>query len=231
MISKAWVASHTGLPSFYLTGAAQLVADGGRIVADTDTQTLVSDPLAPVGQPVTYQQGASIVTLTRTAPAGTVNALITDPLGRGPRVGWVNNGDPTSTRLDKTIYGNGLTRYALNPAQVEGSAQILLPDLGTQKRLEELLCAHSSLILVNLERGVNVPPIRGIEVLDWSRRTYGSRRLLYDVKYVETREPRITGGPVVTWGEWSKWGEANSPSGWQEWSALEVASHVAGMPG
>ena len=72
MSLKGWVATHTGLPSFYAVGTGDLMAEHEalgwvrpRLVARVQGEALVSDPGAGEGSPTEYRFGFDSVVLTR----------------------------------------------------------------------------------------------------------------------------------------------------------------------
>lgn len=233
---KGWVARHTGLPSVRPAGPGQVWA-GERLLtvargAGQDVAP-VSDPLAPVGVPVTYVQGREQVTLVRSAPAGVPLSLgtVTTVTGRTvPGLCWVADGAPASYPTAVEVSAALSVRWPLVSPPVTGSSDLVLLE---PQRLDEavsLLRAHAPVVLLAPASASGLPPVRTVVVTGISSRrlgTGGQTRL--KVTWSERPPGAPAGGgcgaPVVTWGEWQA-----LDHGWARRTYLDLCRVVAGMP-
>ena len=259
-ILRAWVASHTGLPCFYVTGNGELRADiarsgivvGSRLVVRVAGEALVSDPGAPAGLPVKYRFGTESVVLTRAAGVGGLempHQWITSIDGDTVADVRLTGSDERETDTGGVVYtsalGRHIPRFPLGQEPASGTLEFLTSGAGTE-RIREFQRYGTPLWVVHNAVACQIPDCD----LEASRlvvfRQVRERRTgrvdkaerAWSVSY--TRVPdsvaapvgaeRESAGPVVTWGQWESWGEAHAPAGWQNWSAVEVARRVAGMP-
>lgn len=247
---KGWIASHTGMASFYATGTGRLMASteffgdtDARLVADVDGEVLVSDAGGPVGQAVTYTLGDDSVTLTRQQPPGRVSRAdwVTDMdgnlVGEGNLL-WSDDRDyNTGATVFTSARGAQIPRFPLGQEPPQGTIEIVTEGAGTL-RLRDLAASHTPLwVIRNMAAGGRpaydvegsrlIVPSRLREVMSENRLATQRK---WQVQYSRLPGERPSGSPVVTWGQWEDWGKTNSPAGWRDWSALEVAKRVAGMP-
>lgn len=246
MATKFWVAKHTGLPSMrpdtpdvtITTADGRDVNRGLRESATIrDWVTAVSDPLAPVGVPVTYRasDGAQ-ATLTRTAPAGCEKGLITGLDGRPiPGLRVHDTEDPRRWTSAASIYDTGAVRWPLRQPYATGSGTMSMWDPTGRDLVEALIRSAQPLLLVDTTGEPGVDPVRMIIIDDERRERHGRPGMLtWDITWTEVPPEdwgRWSGGcPVVTWGEWQHYGATTGPAGWQAWSADVVRQRIAGMP-
>lgn len=263
MSLTAWVATHTGLPSFYAVGTGRLTADvvrfgtvvGERLVAKVSGAALVSDAGAGAGVATTYRFGSASAVLTRRGKASTDGG---DPLSQ-----WVSTADgdtiadvallgddPRDHDTSATVFvgstGARIPRYPLATPSETGTLELSTHGVGTET-LRRLVDEKAPLWVVHNEaacqikdcdiEGARLVVPQSLNEVRSGRRDRATR--LWQVAY--TRVPdslgnlagdteRASAVPVVTWGQWANWGKKNSFAGWQDWSALQVATRVAGMP-
>lgn len=251
-----WVATHTGLPSLYATGTGRLTAVTGvgreRLITNVSGAALVSDAGAAPGVETRYSFGGATLSLQRVGDAdgslpdptdwittadGTVVANI-QVLGDDERA------HETDAEVFTSALGRQIPRYRLGQSPATGTVEVATVGEGTLL-LRELVAARQPLWLLHNAvacqlRGCDVEgarlivPQRLVEVRS-ARRDVAQRN--WEIFYtrvpddlVGARVERTDGVPVVTWGQWEAWGETNRPSGWQNWSEVQVAQRVAGMP-
>jgi hypothetical protein len=224
---KAWIAAHTGLPSFY-TDAPVRVMCGDRVIARGSAQALVSDPLAEPGVPTTYQVGDESVTLTR--PLGTPGtAILTDDTGRGVSgLIYVDTGDQENYSPEVTQFNPFVTRWSTTDPAYTGSGTFTLKDPSKRGQVEALLRRHRVLIV-----GPAAPSpgmgLRRVIVTQVQRTRYaGGARVRFEVSWSEARlsDREACGVPVVTWGEYA----AASDGVFTGESYLQICQRIAGMP-
>nr|DAO70031.1 MAG TPA: hypothetical protein [Bacteriophage sp.] len=254
-----WVTTHTRVPALYAVGSGRLTADHAllgearpRLIANVAGSTLVSDPGAPMGVEVTYRFGGQSVKLTRpgasVAGGPVYHQVVTSVDGETVAEVGLLWGDPRSYETGATVHTSALgahvPRYTLGVPPGEGSLQLVTRGEGTET-LRALVGARAPLWVIHntavcVPAGCDVEGSRLIVPLMMSEELSERRDVytrVWQVSYVRVPDAlgtsvavRPSGGPVVTWGQWSQWGKKNSPSGWQAWSAVEVAQRVAGMP-
>lgn len=236
-ITKGWIAKHTGLPSFQLTGKGTLTAAssyGVRTVATTPTGvTLLSDVGAQIGEPITYKHGGTKV-LTRSASG---HCVLTDATGRGIAVVTQTGGDerdhdPRVVLLDRGAVRDPLVRWDLKPLSPQGTLECRTSGDATW-RLRQLAQARQPLWVLHNRalcqvRGCDVDEVRLIVPLSLQEARTARVDIAQRLWKIEYQELSDTGahsrGPVVTWGEWEAFG-----GGWQNWSEFVAAEQIAGM--
>lgn len=263
MSLTGWVATHTGLPSFYAVGNGRLTADverfgmvvGQRLVKRVVGEALVSDAGAGAGVPVTYRfAGRSVVLKRRGRPSAS---------GASEDTQWVSTADGETIanvdllgddsrdhNTDATVFvgstGAQIPRYPLQTPPETGTLTFSSFGGGTET-LRAMVAEKAPLWVVHNEAVCRIPDcdIEGARLLvPHSMQENRSPRMdratrMWSVSY--TRVPdslgnlagdteRESAAHVVTWGHWENWGKKNTPAGWQDWSALQVAQRVAGMP-
>lgn len=250
-----WVATHTGLPSFYATGTGPLTAVtrvGERLIADVEGDVLVSDPGADPGVDTTYRFGSESVVLRRRgqAPVSSGQRLDAVTTADGVTVADVGIvwGDPrehdTGASVFTSALGRQIPRYRLGvppetgtlEAVTFGEASVVLRGLVQERQPLWVLhdveaCSRAD---CDVEGARLIVPHRLVERMS-ERRTRAQRN--WEVSYSRVPDAlgvsgvgRAVGCPVVSWGQWEAWGRKSTPSGWQDWSAVEVCRRVAGMP-
>lgn len=232
----AWVAAHTGLPSFYYTTPTRVVAPDGRVLADgTKAPVMVSDALAEPGQDSTYTVGSSTVTLRRT-DAG---HAIADKHGRNwIQVAWLGtdetNGDPRVSLLEVSQRRTPLTRWKLKPSTLAGRS-ILRADGAKTAALNGLLSSRGPIILLYSPSGCDIPgcdipPVRLVVV-----RAFSSQRSpridkaarIWTIDWQEYASSEASGAaPILTWQDYI---EHLSPT-WHPNTTVNLLRQIAGMP-
>lgn len=259
MSFMGWVATHTGLPSFYATGTGKITADHPilgpdmpRLVKTVSGEALVSDPGATAGIATTYRFGSSVVTLQRVGKSSqngdTDHQMITDTDGNTVAGVRMMGSDDRSYDVGSEIFvsalGRPIPRYRLGTLPPTGSLEFVTDTAGTDT-LRKLVATRSPLWVVHnvaacfvedcdIEGTRLVVPSRIKEVRS-PRRDVAQRGWTVDYTLVPgslalDNDQKESASQVVTWGQWETWSKTNSPKGWQEWSALTVAHYVAGMP-
>lgn len=258
-INRSWVTSHTGLPAFYVTGTGRLTADSPvlgeampRLVARVDGEALVADPGAAVGLPTTYRFGSESVTLTRRGSGGVSGVdrhqFVTDVSGQVVAdvvlVGDDGRDYDTASEVFTSALGSQIPRYSLGIPPQSGTLEFLTTLAGT-RTLREFTRVRSPLWVAHNAAACELPgcDIEGSRLVvptrmresrtarrDVAQRAWSIDYLRVPDELASGGVERATGGPVVTWGQWASWGKSNGPAGWQAWSALQVATRIAGMP-
>lgn len=223
MTVRAWVASHTGLPSIY-SDAPVRVTVGDRVLADGSGPVLVSDALAEPGVEAIYTVGSATYGLTR-AVGSASGALLTDATGRGvPGLIAVGNGDPVSWKSTIARFSPRSWRWSAVDDPASGTSQVMLVDPSREADLWDVLKRHSVLV-VGPARPAPGVPVRCVTVDSVSRTRMGVEGLLsFEVSWTEA-VGASGASPVVTWGEWQAY-----DGGWKNRTALELAHLIAGMP-
>ena len=256
-INKSWVTRHTALPAFYVTGTGRLTADSPvlgeaapRLITRVNGEALIADPGAAMGVPTTYRFGSETVTLTRRGTADPTfgHQFITDTTGQTiANIVLVGDDTPeydTTGEVFTSALGRQIPRYSLATPPQSGTLECLTTLAGTLM-LRDFTVVRSPLWVVHDAAGCELPgcDIEGsrLVVPTRMRESRTARRDVaqraWSVDYLRVPDElatggveRATGGPVVTWGQWANWGKSNGPAGWQAWSALQVATRIAGMP-
>lgn len=231
-----WVTTHTGLPAFYATGNGKLTADHPllgaelpRLIAVVDGACLVADPGAPAGVPTTYRFGSQTVTLTRKGEAAATGGVeftdgLTDVNGNevaGVGIVW---GDPreyeTGAKVFTSALGRQIPRFPLGQAPPTGTLELVTTREGTE-RLRVLAAAHTPLWVIHNGAACSRPDcdiegsrlivIHRVSEVMSQRRTRAQRNWKVDYSRVPTDlagsgVQAVSGGPVVTWGQWEAWG-------------------------
>lgn len=239
-ILKSWIATHTGLPSFYLSGPGVLMAGDRTIVTlKANDERLVSDAGAGAGEETTYTYGSQTVTLVRD---GFDHMLLTDATGRGLAKVRMTGDDSRSHEPGVSVFdnqsGSPIVRYSAVAPTPSGTIECLslladtLTIRGLCKRRSPMWLVHNDSICrlpgCDIEGARYVQPTK----LSESRTLRRDRaERAWQIDYRELDPSTAPPAPVVTWGEWEAWGdESGNPAGWQNWSAIQVAQKVAGMP-
>lgn len=220
--------------------------------ASSGQPVLVSDPGAPVGVPTTYRFGKETVVLVRPGrpeSGGGYHQMVTTADGELVADVGVLWGDPRSHETGAVVHtsalGAHIPRWSLGVEPEWGTLQMVSHREGTEV-LRRMVSVRQPLWVIHnpddcvpvgcdVEGSRLIVPISMHEVLSDRRDVYTR---VWDVEYqrvpdslgADSGPRRVEGGPVVTWGQWAAWGRRNSPSGWQAWSAVQVARRVAGMP-
>lgn len=234
MALVGFVARHTGLPSLRITSAGPVYA-GDRLLTVARSGDVVSDLLAPAGEPVTYRQGARQVTLRR-ATTSPRFASVVGLNGRGlHRCWWRADGDKTSWSSPASIFTTGAVRWPLTPRPRTGSGALVLWQPEDREAMWELLRSRQPLVISSGAPVLGVPPVRAVVVTKvQAERISPEGAIWYDVDWTEVPldSPTLRGVdggtgacPVVTWGEWDAADHA-----WLNRTYLDVCRLVAGMP-
>lgn len=258
MSLTGWVASHTGLPSFYAVGSGDLLAEHEalgwarpRLVARVSGEALVSDPGAGEGTPTEYKFGSDSVTLTRrgvSASSDVGHQWVTSTDGQLLAGVKLVGDDPREYDTGATIFtsalGRQIPRFPLGQKPSTGTLTVL-STLAATEVLREMTVLRSPLWVVHNASACEIPgcDIEGARLIVPQRmreaRTGRVDRATREWAIDYSRVPDALAGsdtvppsgvPVVTWGDWEAWSKVNSPKGWQSWSALNLATRVAGMP-
>lgn len=224
---KAWIAAHTGMPSFY-TDSALRISCGDRVIADGTSPVVVSDPLAEPGVPTVYTVGDETVTLTRRAgSAGT--AVLTDDGGRGlDGLIYVDTGDQENYAPDVTQFNPFVTRWSMTNPAYTGSGTFTLKDLSKRGQVDALLRRHRVVIAGPASPSPGMG-LRRVIVTQVQRSRYAAgTRMRFEVSWSEARlgAREACGVPVVTWGEYA---DASNGKLTGE-SYLQICRRIAGMP-
>jgi hypothetical protein len=207
MVMKAWVASHTGLPSIYSDAPVRVETVGGRVLADGSGPVLLSDALAEPGVPTTYTIGGTLRTLTRaTGPAW--GGLLTTATGRGvPGLIMVNNEDSTEWKSTISRFSARSHRWSLEDNPLTGTALMVLTDPAQEPEMWDVVRRRSVLVIGPAAQTVGVP-MRCVTVDSVGRKRVGADGTLsFEIQWTEALG--VSGAaPVVTWGEWGAYGEA-----------------------
>ncbi|MDU0347492.1 hypothetical protein [Actinomyces sp. MRS3W] len=235
MTITGWIGATSGLPSLYLeTGTTTSVYAGERLLDVVDAGAhLMADALAEPGVSTVYTAGAESVTLIR--PEGAWWGVhVCDASGRSvPGLAYRSNQDPVSWTSTVTRFNRRVVRWAIEDEPRTGEGVIVLDDPDREEALWRVLQSHGLVYLVPASRTAGVPP-RCVTV-DSAKRTRLSDDLIeVTVAWTEASPVSETAGlgavPVTTWGEWQAYADAHGEGGWQDYSALQVARLVQGMP-
>ena len=257
MSLKGWVASHTGLPSFHAVGTGDLLAEHEalgwvrpRLVARVSGEALVSDPGAGEGTPTEYRFASDSVVLTRRGIAGSDGGHQWVTSADGQLLAGVKlvGDDPREYDTGATIFtsalGRQIPRFSLGQKPPTGTLTVL-STLAATEVLREMTVLRSPLWVLHNASACEIPgcDIEGARLIVPQRmresRTGRVDRATREWSIDYSRVPDALAGsdvappsgvPVVTWGDWEAWAKTGSPKGWQNWSALQVAEKVAGMP-
>lgn len=206
MVVKAWVATHTGLPSIYSDTAVKVTV-GDRVLADGSGPVLLSDALASPGVPTEYRVGSASYTLTR-ALGQADEGLITDASGRGvPGLTHVWDGDPVDWKSSVSRFGTRSARWSIEDPAVTGSSMFVLHDPALEDEMWRVVKRHGVVIIAPSQPTPGVP-LRCVTVDSVGRKRLTPDGLLeFTVAWTESQ---ISSGaaPVVTWGEWQALGDA-----------------------
>lgn len=238
---KAWVATHTGLPSFFVPGDERIETEGGRVlrVPGRGDPVMLSDALAAPGVPTVYRVGSSQVALRR-ADSG---HLLTDTAGRQTlSVQWVGNDedsmDPRASPIEVSGRRSPIVRYSLRPASIEGTLMVRTRADATVM-LRELVGARGPIVAVHSPGACeipdcDIPPVRVVTVTRAESQRLGRVDAAvreWDLAYREMPADELASSgsaPVVTWGEWQAYREGSGDRA--DYSYVELASLIAGMP-
>ena len=227
-----WIASHTGLPSLYITTLGAVYAGDRLLVNPSQLPALVSDPLAPPGIPTVYRQGEHHVTLVR---PDTGFHMVTDRDGRtAVRIALLGD-DATDQGTGASFFepdtGHGDVPQWGRVPSARGTLSCRTSGEDTA-RLLGLIRARTPLVSLHSARacqvpGCDIPSVRGFIA--------GSARYARDGVVTQARrvwEIPWTGhvlagrsAPVVTWGEYEAYSD-----GWSDESYEELCRRIAGMP-
>ena len=231
----AWIATHTGLPSFYVpksSNSVTLTANGGILArVSAGEELMASYPLAPLGTPVVYSDGTDGVTLTRPDDG---HMLLTDKSSRHvARVGIVGD-DEVSLASGVSVFDSGLgaVSWTASRQRVTGTLDYITTGDDTLA-LGYLSQVKDSLIALHSPRACKVPGcdiplvltlvVRGnVKANRTSRKDVQSRE--WSIPWRETPSASAL-VPVVTWGEY----EAHS-DGWTNESYFQLCKRIGGMP-
>ena len=241
MTVKAWVAAHTGLPSFYASGDERIETEDGRVlrVPGRGAPEMLSDALAAPGVPTVYRVGSGQVTLRR-ADSG---HLLTDAAGRQMvRVQWVgydeDTTDPRASLIEVSGRRSPVVRYSLRPASIEGTLTVRTRADATAM-LRELVGARGPIVAVHSPGACeipdcDIPPVRVVTVTRAESQRLGRvdaavREWDLACREMPADELASSGSaPVVTWGEWMAYRASSGDLA--DHSELELARLIAGMP-
>lgn len=251
MSTVAWVASHTGLPSFGFDGlqtgreyTLQAYDATSRswsieVTGSSGRYTYLSDPLALPGVETTYSLGGESWTLTRPIPVGEDGerqwwrALISRRDGRTiPDLVWVKNNDPRAWSSGISRFNSRIARWdSLDPA-LTGDGVITLLEPSRARSVRKLFMSHEPLIIVPGAPSDSLPP-RVVTVTSVSsKRITGNGWLEFSVAWSEVPldSPMLTqwrsgGAPVIEWGEWDA-----RDGAWASRTYEELCVLIAGMP-
>ena len=249
-----WVTTHTGLPAVYAVGSGQLLAvdvlnPGPRLIANVSGSVLVADPGASTGVDTTYTLGAESVVLRRPGVAGDAHQWVTDSQGSVVADVMLLGDDEreyeTGAEIFTSALGRQIPRYPLGQAPATGVLEFSTTGAGTET-LRQFVAVRAPLWVVHNEAACQIPgcDIEGSRLVVPHRlREVRSGRVdraqrIWSVDYSRvpdglasgTAQPQ--GSTVVTWGQWAECGtrQPAGSRGWRDWSALQVAQRVAGMP-
>ena len=227
-----WIAEHTGLPSLHITNLGAVYA-GDRLLINPDTvPALVSDPLAPLGTPVTYRQGSSTVTLTAADPGyhmvassdGRLTARIAllgdDGTSQGSGLSLF---EPDSDHEDIPQWGRVPSPSGTFACRTAGIYTARM--LAMVKSRGPLVSFHSPDACEI--PGCDIPPVRAFVAGDASYQRTGTTleaRRVWSIPWTGYT-PSGWSAPVVTWGEY-----AAASAGWTTESYVEICQRIAGMP-
>lgn len=238
---KAWVAAHTGLPSFYVSADERIEAPDGRVLRapGSGAPILLSDALATPGTPTTYRVGASTVELTR-ADSG---HMLTDTSGRSEvPVQWIGEDedsmDPRASLVEVSGRRSPIVRYALRPASVEGTLAVRTRT-GATRTLRGLVGARGPLVAIHSPSACeipdcDIPPVRVVTVTRAESQRVGRVDAAvreWDLTYREVSiEDSSSSGtaPLITWADWVAYRARTGDLA--DHSYLELARLIAGMP-
>ena len=255
-----WVTSHTGLPALYAVGNGVLTAEHyvfgatrSRFITSVSGSALVADPGAAVGYETTYKFGADSVVLMRAAAPSEVDAThqwVTDFDGDLFADVQLTGDDErhydTGGEVFTSALGRQVPRYSLGVTPPTGTLEFLTTGAGTET-LRSFVAERRPLWVVHNHYACKIPgcDIEGSRlIVPSSMREVRSARTdvaqrAWTVEYSRVPDSLADqysgvreGVPVVTWGQWEKWGtrQPAASRGWRDWSALQVAQRVAGMP-
>lgn len=255
MAYTGWVATHTGMPSMRFTDTTagrmyQVTATDGenewvalRVRGDGG-DLLWSDPLAPVGVPVTYRHGAWEVTLTRASMGG---HMLTDADGHvHAPFRWLG-ADDTDHNVDVTSTSTSGGYADRWPLVAPEETITLEASTGTESTrvFRALVASQRRLVLVHDETvcemvDCDIPPVRVVTVSKASEartKAVPHARRVWDLA-LEDRSSTIDATlhknngqlptihhPVVVWGEWDAYEGA-----WQARTYTALCRLIAGMP-
>ena len=245
MAVTGWVAVHTQMPSIVPDTTGPVWA-GDRLLTVVDTAHVgvpISDPLAPVGEPVTYTLGDSSVTLTRGSRG---SHMVTDPTGhQAAMIRWLMD-DSTDMGVAVTAMTTARGRVDRWPLVPEPETVTLdcLTERDDTAMMRSLAVAASRLVIVHDPticqiQDCDIPPVRAVTVTkashqrtrrvpvaqrQWSL-TCEARDGLEQVGAPTWRGQRGYAAPVVTWGEWEAYDGA-----WTARTYTELCQLIAGMP-
>lgn len=221
-----WTATHTGLPSFDVTGPCT-VTSGGRVVARVgDERKLFSDAGAAPG-PNVYSDGETSVTVDRVVGAPW-NAIFTDSNGRGV-LGLIyeNNNDPVNWKSEVSQFSLTVARWPIKKAPQAGTGVLFLSDPSREDDVWRI-CKRGSRAFLGPAQPVPGVPMRSIVINDVGRTRIGAAgELRFEIAWSEFAAATAPSGlaPVVTWGEY-----AAASSGWTGESYVDLCRRVGGMP-
>lgn len=237
MAVTAWVAEHTGLPSFHVTADERIVV-GDRVLRAPGGPVLLSDALAHPGTATVYSVGGVEISLTRRDDG---HALLDITSRRRVPLVWLGDDsdawDPRLSMFQPSGRRSPLPRWSLRAAtpsgtlaaRTMGEATHVLRGLLTGDRRTPLIALHSPRACQI--PGCDIDPVRVVLVgasssIRQGRVDVATRSWSIPYQGIDPTEGRYTGAtPVVTWGEYASLG-----AGWQAKSALDLAHEIGGMP-
>ena len=227
-----WIASHTGLPSLYITTLGAVYAGDRLLVDPAQVPVMVSDPLAQLGTPVVYRQGSSTVTLTGADPGYHIVASSDGRLAA--RIALLGE--------DATTQGSGLSLFEPDSDHEDipqwgrvpspsGTLACRTTGIYTARMLS-MVKSRAPLVAFHSPSaceipGCDIPPVLPFVAGDASYQRTGTKleaRRVWSIPWTGYT-PAGWSAPVVTWGEYA----AASP-GWTQESYVEICQRVAGMP-
>ena len=233
-ILKAWIAQHTGLPSFHILGPGTLFAGSRKVAVVISGEVLLfSDALAPAGKDVDYTFDSTTAKLRRIDPRPPISGaggFVTDERGRGVgEISIIDNKLPVSWSSDSQVFRSGATRFAAMAPLREGTSAFLV-EPGYIEAFWKIVRGQHALIIGSY---ANVPEaeLKTVIVKTVKAERIGSDGShTFDVTWTEVPLGKMPLAGVVSWAEWEEWGKTHSPKGWQNWTELEIAQRISGMP-
>lgn len=224
---KSWIATHTGLPSFYSTNDIDIETENGRILhrASSTNPTIVSDALAVPGEVTVYLVDGQRVELVRPNASDKRGAVVMSSTGLSASGALlVNNSDETEWKSDVVVSEVGYARWSLRKKPISGKSRVLALN---EKAALEVAGVLESAGPVFIGPGVKTEnvPLRCVIVDSVSRSRGRLGRVVFDVSWTESLLSASGAVPVLRWEDWGHLG-----TGWQETTYLELLSEIAGMP-
>lgn len=224
---KTWIATHTGLPSFYSTNDIDIETENGRILhrATTSNPTIVSDALAAPGEVTVYLVGGQRVELVRPNASDKRRTVVMNANGLSASGALlVDNSDETEWKSDVVISEVGYARWSLRKKPISGKSRILALNEKAALEVVGVLESAGPVFIGPAVKTENVP-LRCVIVNSVSRSRGRLGRVVFDVSWTENLLSASGAVPVLRWEDWERLG-----TGWQEKTYLELLSEIAGMP-